>query len=117
MFFAIFWTAFIPFGMVILSLVADWLRHSFQEVRTSSVPAADQARGCGKIGPVGGSAEAKASANQQIRRNPPNAVAISAKRAMWVQLISGLRSTHWPSSRHHRILQQSRRQETKCTNL
>jgi hypothetical protein len=33
MFFAIFWTAFIPFGMVILSLVADWLKRSLRQVR------------------------------------------------------------------------------------
>ena len=33
MFFAIFWTAFIPFGMVILSLAVDWLRRSFRHVR------------------------------------------------------------------------------------
>ena len=33
MFFAIFWTAFLPFGMVILSLVADWLKRSLRQVR------------------------------------------------------------------------------------
>jgi len=33
MFFAIFWPAFVPFGMVILSLVADRLRRSFRHVR------------------------------------------------------------------------------------
>jgi hypothetical protein len=33
MFFAIFWTAFIPFGMVMFSLVADWLRRSFRHAR------------------------------------------------------------------------------------
>jgi hypothetical protein len=36
-FFSIFWTTYIPVAIVILSLVGDWLRHSFQEVRTSSV--------------------------------------------------------------------------------
>ena len=34
MFFPIFWTAFIPFGMIMLTLVADWLRRSFRHVRT-----------------------------------------------------------------------------------
>ena len=33
MFFSIFWTAFIPFGMIMLSLVVDWLRRSFRQVR------------------------------------------------------------------------------------
>jgi hypothetical protein len=33
MFFAIFWTAFIPLGMVMLSLLADWLGRSFRHVR------------------------------------------------------------------------------------
>ena len=33
MFFAIFWTAFIPFGMVMLSLAADWVRRSFRQAR------------------------------------------------------------------------------------
>jgi hypothetical protein len=34
MFFTIFWTTYIPVAIVILSLVGDWLRHSFQKVRT-----------------------------------------------------------------------------------
>jgi hypothetical protein len=34
MFFTIFWTTYVPVAIVILSLVGDWLRHSFQEVRT-----------------------------------------------------------------------------------
>ena len=33
MFFAIFWTAFIPFGMLLLSLAVDWLRRSLHHVR------------------------------------------------------------------------------------
>jgi len=37
MFFSIFWTTYIPVAIVILSLVGDWVRRSFQEVRTSSV--------------------------------------------------------------------------------
>jgi hypothetical protein len=36
MFFSIFWTAFIPFGMVLLSLVGDWLRRSLGQVRAHS---------------------------------------------------------------------------------
>lgn len=30
MFFTIFWTTYVPVAIVILSLVGDWLRHSFQ---------------------------------------------------------------------------------------
>ena len=41
MFFAIFWTAFIPFGMVMLSLVADWLRRSFRQVRAHAFASSD----------------------------------------------------------------------------
>jgi hypothetical protein len=37
MFFSVFWTTYIPVAIVILSLVGDWLRHSLQQVRTSSV--------------------------------------------------------------------------------
>jgi hypothetical protein len=36
MFFAIFWTAFIPFGMVILSLVGEWLKRSLRQVRAQA---------------------------------------------------------------------------------
>jgi hypothetical protein len=42
MFFAIFWTAFIPFGMVMLSLVADWLRRSFRQVRAHAFASSGQ---------------------------------------------------------------------------
>jgi len=36
MFFAIFWTAFIPFGIVMVSLGVDWLRRSFRHVRAQA---------------------------------------------------------------------------------
>jgi hypothetical protein len=31
MFFFIPWSLYLPFGIIILSLVSDWLRHSFRE--------------------------------------------------------------------------------------
>jgi hypothetical protein len=37
MFFAIFWTAFIPFGMIVLSLAADWLKRSLRQVRSHAL--------------------------------------------------------------------------------
>ena len=42
MFFAIFWTAFIPFGMVILSLVADGLRRSFRQLRAHALASSNR---------------------------------------------------------------------------
>jgi hypothetical protein len=41
MFFAIFWTTFIPFGMVMFSLVADWLRRSFRRARARRVQSSE----------------------------------------------------------------------------
>jgi hypothetical protein len=42
MFFPIFWTAFIPFGMVILSLVADWLKRRLRQVRAQAFASAER---------------------------------------------------------------------------
>jgi hypothetical protein len=33
MFFLVFWTAYIPVALIILSLVGEWVRRSFREFR------------------------------------------------------------------------------------
>ena len=33
MFFLVFWTAYIPIALIILSLVGEWVRQSFREFR------------------------------------------------------------------------------------
>ena len=33
MFFLVFWTAYIPITLIILSLVGEWLKQSFRELR------------------------------------------------------------------------------------
>jgi hypothetical protein len=33
MFFLVFWTAYIPITLIILSLVGEWLKHSLREFR------------------------------------------------------------------------------------
>jgi hypothetical protein len=39
MFFAIFWSAFIPIGALIVSLISDWLIQSFRQLRPYAWPA------------------------------------------------------------------------------
>jgi hypothetical protein len=69
MFFSIFWTTYIPVAIVILSLVGDWVRHSFQEVRTSSIRTGGGSReGLRRNRPLGPSAEAKTFRKPE---NPP----------------------------------------------
>ena len=38
MFFAIFWSAFIPIGALIVSLISDWLIQSFRQLRPYAWP-------------------------------------------------------------------------------
>jgi hypothetical protein len=54
MFFSIFWTAFIPVGMIILALAGEQLMHSFRRLRVHAWIASSNRRRIGR-GPVGGS--------------------------------------------------------------
>jgi hypothetical protein len=38
MFFAIFWSAFVPIGALIVSLISDWLIQSFRQLRPYAWP-------------------------------------------------------------------------------
>jgi hypothetical protein len=53
MFFSIFWTAFIPVGLIILALAGEWLMHSFGRHRMHAWMAASNRRRI-RRGPIGG---------------------------------------------------------------
>jgi hypothetical protein len=48
MFFLVFWTAYIPVTLIILSLIGEWLKRSFRDFRaclgSEFAPAAKEAR-------------------------------------------------------------------------
>ena len=52
MFFSIFWTAFIPVGMIILALAGERLMHSFSRLRVQAWIASSNQRRI-RRGPVG----------------------------------------------------------------
>jgi hypothetical protein len=60
MFFLVFWTAYIPVTLIILSLVGEWLKRSFREfrahARVASSPAAREAQSLIEEGRSGGEA-------------------------------------------------------------
>jgi hypothetical protein len=63
MFFLVFWTAYIPVTLIILSLVGEWLKQCFREfrefrahARVASSPAAREAQSLIEEGRSGGEA-------------------------------------------------------------
>jgi hypothetical protein len=52
MFFSLFWTAYIPVGMIILALAGEQLMHSFRRLRVHAWIASSNRRRT-KPGPVG----------------------------------------------------------------
>jgi hypothetical protein len=83
MFFAIFWTAFIPFGMVILSLVVDWLKRSLRQARAHALASSNRQ-------PIRrGPGQSRASNQYASPQLLTMAQAISRKRLVETQLICG----------------------------
>ena len=45
MFFLVFWTAYIPVALIILSLIGEWLKQSFRDFRAhAAVASSDRPR-------------------------------------------------------------------------
>ena len=45
MFFLVFWTAYIPVALIILSLIGEWLKQSFRELRAHASVVRSDPRG------------------------------------------------------------------------